>query len=308
MPGPARVERPRIRDVAALAGVSTATVSYVLNGTEGQTITPRTRERVRRAADQLGYVPHRIARALREGRSPVVLLNVGTMMGGSTVSALVEGMTAELRRHGHTLLVTSEPRGIGADVIDAVAPRATLDLTVVADGTAEDDVVSGVVAGDHAGFAFHTATQLGHLAARGHRRIAFAVPPGAAPFARARADHARRSAPTLGLAQLAVVEVGPIETVRRLVEDPTLTAVATYDDDLALAVLSAMAELGARAPHDLAVIGFDEGLAGALWRPGLTTVRIDGAGYGVRAARVALGLPAPEWTAPPSTVVVRESA
>ena len=58
--------RPTIRDVARLAGVSTATVSYVLNGTPGQTITASTRERVRRAADSVGYVPHRIARALRE--------------------------------------------------------------------------------------------------------------------------------------------------------------------------------------------------------------------------------------------------
>lgn len=66
--------------------------------------------------------------------------------------------------------------------------------------------------------------------------------------------------------------------------------------------------MGLRAPQDLAVIGFDQGAAGRLWRPSLTTVRIDGAAYGRRAARVVLGLPVDEWESAPSEVVVRESA
>lgn len=306
--------RPTIRDVAALAGVSTATVSYVLNGTVGQTITPSTRERVRRAADTVGYVPHRIARALRGGRSPVVLLNVGTMIGGSTVATLVEGMTAELRRHGHTLLVTTEPRGISAEVIDAVAPRATLDLTVVTTGGEEDDVVSGVVRGDHVGFAFHTVAQLRHLTERGHTRIAYVGPAEEAPFALTRLAHARSAAHELGLPplELAVMPTSTdassrADVVRQLTGRADVTAVAAYDDDVALAVLDGMATLGLRAPRDLAVIGFDEATIGHLWRPSLTTVRIDGAAYGRRAAHVVLGTPAPEWDGPPSQVVVRES-
>lgn len=306
--------RPTIRDVADLAGVSTATVSYVLNGTAGQTITPSTRERVRRAADSVGYVPHRIARALREGRSPVVLLNVGAMIGGSTAATFVEGMTAELRRHGHTLLVTSAPRGISADVIDAVAPRATLDLTVVTMGAEDDDVVSGVAEGDHAGFAFHTVAQLRHLAARGHRRIAFVLPDEQSAFTRTRLAHARRAAHELGLRPPVTAEIAPAvdrgqraDAVRNLTDAGDVTAVAAYSDDIALAVLDGMAALGLRAPEDLAVIGFDEGTTGHLWSPSLTTVRIDGVAYGQRAARVVLGLPVAEWDRPPSHVVVRKS-
>src|SRR5690554_5547715 len=91
--GPARKPgRPRLRDVAAAAGVSTATVSYVLNGTPGQSIRPQTQERVRRAADALGYVPHRVARTLREGRSRIVLLNVGDLLG-SSMTSVIRGMT-----------------------------------------------------------------------------------------------------------------------------------------------------------------------------------------------------------------------
>src|SRR4051794_15670343 len=81
-----------IRDVAGAAGVSVATVSYVLNNTAGQTITERTRDRVRTAADALGYVPHSVARALREGMSRIVLLKVGDMLGGRSLNRFIVGM------------------------------------------------------------------------------------------------------------------------------------------------------------------------------------------------------------------------
>jgi len=307
--------RPRLRDVAAAAGVSTATVSYVLNGTPGQSIRPQTQERVRRAADALGYVPHRVARTLREGRSRIVLLNVGDLLG-SSMTSVIRGMTEELRQHGYTLLVTTDEPGFSPELTSAVAPRAALDLTVVTTGDEDDDAVSGVVAGYHAGFAYHSITQLRHLAEQGHDRVAFAAPAGArAPLARTRLDHARRAARELGLTPLVAAEVSTaagdphrVEAIRRLVEDDRVSAVAAYDDDVALAALTAAAELGYRVPEDLAVIGFDEGRYGHLWKPALTTVRIDAASYGRRAARLVLGMPAPEWTHPPSEVVVRESA
>src|SRR6185312_9765886 len=77
-------------DVARLAGVSRATVSYVLNETPGQTISISTRGRVLDAAARLGYAPSAAARTLRTGRSDVVLCllpdwpigpEVGSMLG-----------------------------------------------------------------------------------------------------------------------------------------------------------------------------------------------------------------------------------
>ncbi|GIM95362.1 hypothetical protein Ato02nite_071550 [Paractinoplanes toevensis] len=81
-----------------------------------------------------------------------------------------------------------------------------------------------------------------------------------------------------------------------------VTAVAAFDDDTARRVL-------ARTDRaDLAVIGFDETAHGAFWKPSLTTVRIDAAGYGRRAARRALGHPAGDAPVEASRVIVRESA
>lgn len=306
-----------IRDVASSAGVSTATVSYVLNGTPGQTITERTSERVRLAAASLGYAPHGIARTLREGKSRIVLLNIGSLVGGNSLDSFITGMADELRRLDHTLFVTTDRGsaggGVPAEVLDAVAPRAVLDLARIATASRGDDDMFGVVDGHQAGLAFHTLTQLRHLAERGHREIAFAIPDDAGVVAAARAEHASRAAHELGLGPIRVVRIdmkddqGRRETVRGLVENTPVTAVAAYSDDVALGVLAALSGLGLQAPADLAVIGFDEERHGRLWLPALSTVRINAEAFGCRAARVALGLDPGVWIEAPSEVVVRES-
>ena len=303
-----------MRDVAAAAGVSTATVSYVLNDTPGQTITKATRLRVRRAVAELGYTPHGVARTLRSGRSRIVLLHIGSLVAGNSLDSVVAGMSEELRRHDHVLLVTTDAGGIDDSVLATVSPRTVLDLTKVATGTEEDDPVSGVTDGYHVGLAFHTITQLRHLGERGHRHVAFVLPAeGAGAIGHARISHAERTAETLGLT-LEVIRLhttpdgrGDPEVVRRLVEDTDVTAVAAFDDNVALAVLAAMRRTGHRVPGDLAVIGFDEGRHAALWEPALTTVRINATAYGRRAARISLGLDAGPWTQPPSEIIVRET-
>lgn len=303
-----------MRDVAAAAGVSTATVSYVLNDTPGQTITEATRLRVQRAVAELGYTPHGVARTLRSGRSRIVLLHIGSLVTGNSLDSVVTGMTEELRKHGHVLLVSTDSGGIDDSVLAAVSPRAVLDLTKVATGTEEDDPVSGVTDGYHVGLAFHTITQLRYLAERGHRHIAFVLPAeGAGAVGHARISHAEQAAAQLGLT-LEVVHLhtaadgrGDPEVVRHLVEGTDVTAVAAFDDDVALAVLAAMRRTGHRVPDDLAVIGFDEGRHAALWEPALTTVRINATAYGRRAARITLGLDPGRWTQSPSEVIVRET-
>ncbi len=68
--------RVTLKDVAEASGVSQSTVSFVLNEVPNQTISAATRDRVRSAARDLSYVPHGIARALMEGSSRIVVLNI----------------------------------------------------------------------------------------------------------------------------------------------------------------------------------------------------------------------------------------
>ena len=88
-------DRVTMKDVAHAAGVSPSTVSFVLNDTPGQSIRESTRERVRAAARELGYAPQGMARALREGRSRTVLLDVGAAEGSPSLDAFVAGMAAD---------------------------------------------------------------------------------------------------------------------------------------------------------------------------------------------------------------------
>ena len=90
--------------MAAAAGVSRATVSYVLNGVHDR-ISERTRERVYDAAERLGYVPNAVASALRAGRTEVVLLALPSWPLGPAVAEWVSAGVAELERLGYTPLV-----------------------------------------------------------------------------------------------------------------------------------------------------------------------------------------------------------
>lgn len=87
-----------------------------------------------------------------------------------------------------------------------------------------------------------------------------------------------------------------------------MTAVAAFDDDIALRTLTALHDLGLSAPDDLAVIGYDDTEYGALVTPALTTVHIDAEAHGRLAARAALGLDAGGITRTPGRVLVRDSA
>src|SRR6476660_4105364 len=79
---PAPRSVPTSADVARLAGVSRATVSYVLNNTSAVRISEPTRRRVHEAAKELGYVPHAAARSLRAGHSRMVLMPAPPMQVG----------------------------------------------------------------------------------------------------------------------------------------------------------------------------------------------------------------------------------
>jgi DNA-binding LacI/PurR family transcriptional regulator len=288
-------------------------VSFVLNRTPGQTISEATRQRVEEAARELDYAPHGTARALREGSSRIVLLLVEDSADGGALRSFIAGMRAELEAEGCALVV--QPVGAvttsAEEVLAGVRPRAVLDLTLPYAPGAE-----GSDGGWVDGLAAHGLTQLQHLTEHGHERIALALPPRTRRSAsrEARRSTAQQAAARLGLEPLTETEIGTdaaaaLTAVSALLEaSPRVTAVAGLEDESALRTLAALADLGLSAPEDLAVIGFDESRHSAIWRPALTTVRIEAEVFGRRAARVALGRDPGEWTVPPSAIVRRETA
>ena len=302
------VVRITLKDVARASGVSPTTVSFVLNNTPGQTIPELTRQRVRQSATELGYLPHSIARALREGRSRVVLLTTGRWRGGQSLDSFIAGVSGELRARGHNLVVHYGEQSDEslAELLEAVSPRAVLDLAGADLGQEGSDWTDGL--------APATAAQLRHLVDRGHTAIALALPSGDfGALVEIRLSQSQRAAEALGIPPVTPVVVGQSRAEAREAmrwlrhEHPGITAVAGFDDDTALLAMGALADAGVAIPDTMAVIGFDDARHGAIWTPALTSVHIDAEAYGRRAACAALGIEPEEWTGDPSYIVLRES-
>ena len=306
--------RVTLNDVAAASGVSRSTAGFVLTDDPNQTISAATRERVRQAARELGYVPHGVARALREGSSRVVVLEIDWELDeGNYARSYIRGLDDELAAHGHALLVRHGPRTREStqQVLHAIAPRAVLRFAEPY-RTGRDLEDGG--GGWKDGLAAHVALQIGYLADRHHRRIALALPSEHTPVTDARERLAARCAATLGLEPVTPFDIprpreAGAEAVARLRRDhPEATAIAAFSDDIALRAVTALHDLGLAVPGDAAVIGFDDTEYGALVAPALTTVHIDAEAHGRLTARTALGLDGAGLTPTPAHIIVRESA
>lgn len=305
-------KRVTLRDVAVASGVSRATAGFVLSDSPRSAISQATRERVRQAARDLGYVPHGIARALREGSSRIVVLSVDRGLDGNYARSYIRGLDSELGAHGHVLLVRHghAARDTTQQVLDAIAPRAVLRFAenYLEPGHEFDD------GGWHGGLAGNSLVQLRYLASRGHTRIALAVPGEDQPLGPVRLRFAAEAAEMLAIpAPLPLMLPGDRVAAALVLEaflaaHDSVTAVAAFDDEVALRILAVIGDLGLTVPDDLAVIGFDDTEYGALSTPALTTVHIDAQDHGRRTARVLLGLDPDGFAAVPAEVIVRESA
>ncbi|MGW6121215.1 LacI family DNA-binding transcriptional regulator [Nocardia sp. NPDC055165] len=311
--------RPTHADVARLANVSTATVSYVLNNSAGKRISARTREAVYRAAGQLGYRPNVAARNLARGESGVVLSILPRVAVGDMPIQAGSLMAAALAQYGllQVQIFETEDYERIIDAIDNLDPIAVVSLFPLssdARGKVRAAKVPLIEIGllPALGDPLLTvgAMRVGHLVSRGHRRIAF----GRTDIAKWRAlgdywlqgivDAARAH----DLPPITVDEVtasGAAELVTRWVRDG-VTAVCAQSDEIAGLVLHGLREAGLRCPHDLAVIGIDANPMGALCDPPLTTVEYIPAAVAdaaIAAVLTELGYPAPP--APQPTDVAR---
>ncbi len=282
--------RPTKADVAQRANVSTATVSYVLNDAEGRSISPRTREAVRRAAQELGYRPNLAARNLARGGSGVVLYIMPRIALGELPIEVGSRLTTALARRGimHVLQFETDD---AQNVVEAIADLDPIAVTSLfpLTGTAAAAVVAAGVPQIHLGSsqlhaigALHLSVgemRVGHLVSRGHHRLAFAYsgltkwrPLGDYWVHGVHAAARNRNLPEVDVAEITARDAA--EVVNGWV-DRGVTAVCAQSDDTALVVLHGIREAGLRCPKDLAVMGVDAIAAGEVSAPPLTTVAFD---------------------------------
>ncbi|SEP69154.1 DNA-binding transcriptional regulator, LacI/PurR family [Streptomyces sp. yr375] len=287
---------PTSADVARLAGVSRATVSYVLNNTSAVRISEPTRRRVHEAAKELGYVPHAAARTLRAGHSRMVLMPALPVPAGPLYSQFVHDFQGALSRLDYTV-VQYGASGLPAD--DAARAWAELrPVAVVMPGPglgpagvavlkrsgarAVVTLGSERVEGAHALLLDQIGvgrSAAGHLYERGRRRIGVVVPEerGMEMFAAPRLGGSREAVhgtdATVTELPLAYTEEAAAALAARW-RGLGLDAVFAYNDEYAMLLMRALQDEGLRVPEDVAVIGADDLMLGRLLRPRLSTVRI----------------------------------
>ena len=296
-------------DVARLAGVSQATVSYALSGGRHARVAEATRARVAAAAAELGYTPSASARALRTGHNQVVLLLLPTWATSSRWGKFIVELTERLAEHGLVLMthVVARSGGPERELWSHIAPGAVLsffelDAEVVGEMRAAGIHVHLGVFGHDALLPFEHAfpdeqfgrTQVAHLHSRGHTRLGFTWPtdPQLAVFANGRLNGVKAECADRGLPAPSVVEIGPVgpasgagDAVQRWAGD--VTAVCGYNDEYALGVLHAATTAGLDVPGQLAIIGVDDIEAGLFTIPTLSTVTYEIAAIARYAAQTA---------------------
>ncbi|WP_369227957.1 LacI family DNA-binding transcriptional regulator [Streptomyces sp. R39] len=287
-------------DVAREAGVSRATVSYVLNDDPRQSIPEHTRRRVLEAAARLNYLPSPAARELARGSSDLVLCLLPDWPIGFSVGRLLEHLSRAVAEHGLTLVthLASVKDGMVQDIWRKVAPIGVVVMGGLSDADRTAIQAAGIQAVhilDEPGTVEHnemrlsqmeiSRVQVAHLSGAGHRRLGFASTDDErlAGFAQLRLDGVREACAELGLPEPVVHSVpldpegaaAAVEAWRSRGDGEPVTAVCAYNDETALATLAGLRRLGLSAPGDLAVIGVDDIPSAALADPPLSTVELD---------------------------------
>ena len=307
---------PTSAAVARAAGVPRTTVSFVLNGITDRGISNATRERVLRAAQDLGYEPNAAASTLVSGRTGTVALvlpSVQHLHVDAFLAQLLASVTEQCRRQGLTLLIEATDgegqqaerfvrlvRGRRIDGLIVAHPRdaerehllrlqdSGVPLVVLGGGWAETH--PGQVLGDDTRDGARRLTA--HLLAQGHRRVGF-VNYASNEFrnAAAREQGWRDALQAQGIspepawsvhADLSA-ESGWRATRALLARQTGLTAIFAGNDTIAFGALRALREAGLRVPQDVALVGYDDIPLAAFADPPLTTVRSDPAGLGTEA-------------------------
>lgn len=335
--GPKRARAASLEDVAALAGVSTGTVSRALS--RPHMISEATRQRVQEAAERIGYVPNGAARAMAMRRT----LTVGALIprfGSSSFPTMVQALEATLAEQGYTLLLAAPDNNNpnssgmvrtllerGVDGIALLGSKHAPEVFALLNGHgtpfvqlwSQDDSQGPCV-----GFDEHEAAALviDHLADLGHRRLGFI---GGFVQNNERAQ-ARQAGLMRAVARrgLLLQEDAVIQTAYGIQEGfdamelirlrrSTVTAVVCGNDYLATGALAALDQAGVSVPTEISVASFNDNDFAPFLHPPLTTVRLPIREIGEQAAKVLLSrlghsIPAPNEPLPVKLMVRRSTS
>ena len=315
-----------MRDVARLAGVSTQTVSRVLNNSTS--LRQETRQRVLDAMVQLEYRPNNAARALGTATTRTLgVIATDITLYGPTVA--IAALAAAARDAGRWIAsayadaadetsvdaAVAHVMGQGVDGIVLVAPHARTREALVARAVGVPIVIMHGGPDDRQAEAASLVVE--HLVALGHRRIGrVGGPPDWLEEASRRAGFAatmdaRGLAANWNWAGDWSAESGAAlapDVADAVGSKDGPTGIVVANDQMALGLVAGLLKCGVEVPRDLSIAGFDDNPDAAYYRPSLTTVRLDVAGEARRCVADVFGAEIAPATAPPRLVVRSSTA
>lgn len=312
IPDPQRDVRPTLEAVAARAGVSRATASRVVNGGAG--VRQPLVDQVRKAVDELGYIPNHAARTLVTRRNGAVAVIIDEpefrIFSDPFFSRQIRGISRELNAHDAQLVlllvegsgdferVTRYLAGGHVDGVLAFSLHTDDELPAIIRRFRVPTVYGGrperpgAEAGDAPQVPYVDCDNRGgareavsHLVSLGRRRIAHIAGPRDQTSALDRIGGYHDVLPDAGRELMAdgdfTVEGGARAMGELLDACPDLDAVFVSNDMMASGALRVLRERGVRVPEDVAVVGFDDMTSVAeATEPPLTTIRQDVEGMG----------------------------
>lgn len=285
-----------IKDVARLAGVSVATVSYVLNKTKP--VNPETAARVYQAIEALDYHPHAVAQSLRKRNSHVI----GVMVSDITnpfFAALLRGVEDVAREEGYSVIIcnTSEdpenerlylelfsrrrmdglllaPTGANVEVINKIVQKG-MNIVFV-DRLIPNIQVPAVLSKNKEG----AYLAVSHLIAHGHQRIGIVLglpnltttDERLSGYRAALHDHGLEIDPELEIYGYSRISEARKACLKLLSSGSSPTAIFATNNFMTVGVMQALHQLNLKCPADISVIGFDDFEWAEVFTPPLTTV------------------------------------
>ncbi|HSB66289.1 MAG TPA: LacI family DNA-binding transcriptional regulator [Anaerolineales bacterium] len=295
--GHPRAGLPTSLDVARLAQVSRATVSYVLNAAPEARISDHTRERVTKAAAELGYIPHKFASSLRSGHSDLVLLPFFDWPYNQNSINFLRELALQLDQLGYSVMLRFFGNRDKKTLAQKIATFHPIGMITVAGEFSKEDIDILSRNGVKAVLAYGAATSApipsvsidftsvgecagNYLAHRGHLHIAVIVPRDSRilRLGLQRLAGLRRVAKKAGL-KIERIDLGfdPREAASlaaRWAAGAKPSAVFTYNDEYGMLLMAALQDAGLQIPADIALVGCDDLPLCELLRPRLTSVNL----------------------------------
>jgi DNA-binding LacI/PurR family transcriptional regulator len=299
-----------IKDVADLAGVSVATVSYVINKTKP--VAPETAARVYKAIEALDYKPNAVARSLRT-RNTFTLGVIVSDITNPFFAALVRGVEDFAREHGYSVLIcnTSEDPDNERLYLDLLS-RRRMDGVLLAPVGANHDLINQLVKkGMKIVFVdrfianinvpailskneegAYSATS--HLLSYGHQKIGIVLglphisttQERLAGYRKALREHGIEPDPRFEIRGESRVSEAREACLQLLSQRDRPTAIFATNNFMTIGVMQAIHKLGLKCPDEISVVGFDDFEWTEAFSPPLTTVAQNPYKMGVVAARI----------------------